>query len=303
MTVLRTPDDRFADLPEFDFETHYLPVHDPALGELRMAYVAEGDPRATTVLILHGEPAWSFMFRRTIAVLADAGLRVVVPDLVGFGRSDKPSRLADYSYESHVRWLTEFVTALQLRDAVLVGHDWGGLLGLRLVTQIPGLATGYVASNHGYPTGDMPPNEALRQWQEYAAAAADFDVSAIVARACTTSLPADVLRGYDAPYPDDTYKAGARVFPALIPVRPDDPSADAVRASRAVLATSSMPFLTVYGEQDPIGGAADAMFQALVPGASGQPHVRLPAAGHNLPEDAGEILGAAVADFAKAAAG
>ena len=303
MTVLRTPDDRFADLPEFDYEAHYLPVHDPALGELRMAYVAEGDPRATTVLILHGEPAWSFMFRRTIAVLAGAGLRVVVPDLVGFGRSDKPSRQADYSYESHVRWLTEFVTALQLHDAILVGHDWGGLLGLRLVTQIPGLATGYVASNHGYPTGDMPPNDALRQWQEYAAAAADFDVSAIVARACTTHLPQDVLRGYDAPYPDDTYKAGARVFPALIPVRPDDPSADAVRASRAVLATSSMPFLTVYGEQDPIGGAADAMFQALVPGASGQPHVRLPAAGHNLPEDAGEILGAAVADFAKSAAG
>ena len=303
MTVRRTPDDRFADLPEFDFEAHYLPVHDPALGELRMHYVSEGDPRATTVLILHGEPAWSFMFRRTIPVLADAGLRVIVPDLVGFGRSDKPSRQADYSYESHVRWLTEFVTTLRLRDAVLLGHDWGGLLGLRLVTEIPGLAKGYVASNHGYPTGDMPPNDALRQWQEYAAAAPDFDVSAIVARACTTSLPEEVLRGYDAPYPDDTYKAGPRVFPALIPVRPDDPSSHAVRASRAVLAASSMPFLTVYGELDPIGGAADAMFHTLVPGASGQPHVRLPGAGHNVPEDAGETLGTAVADFVKAAVG
>jgi len=303
MTVLRTPDDRFDDLPGFDYEPHYLPVHDPRLGELRMHYVGEGDPHATTVLILHGEPAWSFMFRRTISILVDAGLRVVVPDLVGFGRSDKPSRPADYTYESHVRWLTEFVATLGLRDAVLLGHDWGGLLGLRLVTEVGGLAKGYVASNHGYPTGDMPPNDALRQWQEYAATTAEFDVSAIVARACTTSLAEETLRAYDAPYPDDTYQAGARVFPALIPVRPDDPSSAAVRASRAVLATSSMPFLTVFGERDPIGGAADAMFHALIPGAAGQPHVRLAGAGHNMPEDAGETLGTVVADFVKTTVG
>ena len=303
MTVFRTPDDRFANLPDFDFDAHYLPVHDPSLGELRMHYVGEGDPGAATVLVLHGEPAWSFMFRRTIPVLADAGLRVIVPDLVGFGKSDKPGKPTDYSYASHVRWLTEFVTALGLRDAIVVGHDWGGLLGLRLVTENPGLARGYVASNHGYPTGDMPPNDALRQWQEYAATTAEFDVSAIVARACVTALPAETLRAYDAPYPDEEYKAGARVFPALIPVRPDDPSADAVRASRAVLAASSMPFLTVYGEQDPIGGAADAMFHGLVPGASGQPHVRLANAGHNMPEDAGETLGTVIADFAKSVAG
>jgi haloalkane dehalogenase len=300
MTVLRTPGHRFGNVPEFAYEPHYLPVHDPALGELRMHYVEEGDPHATTVLLLHGEPAWSFMFRRTIPVLVDAGLRVVVPDLVGFGKSDKPSRQIDYTYESHVNWLTEFVTTLGVRDAVILGHDWGGLLGLRLVTEIEGLARGYVAANHGYPTGDTPPNDALRQWQEYASAAPEFDVSAIIARACTTSLPEDVLRAYDAPYPDDTYKAGARVFPALIPVRPDDPSSAAVRASRAVLATSSMPFLTIYGEQDPIGGAADAMFHRLVPGASGQPHVRLANAGHNMPEDAGETLGTVVADFVKA---
>ncbi len=300
MTVLRTPDNRFRNLPGFDFEPHYLSVPDPRLGELRMHYVAEGDPGARTVLILHGEPAWSFMFRRTIPVLADAGLRVIVPDLIGFGRSDKPSQQSDYSYESHVRWLTEFVSALGLRDAILLGHDWGGLLGLRLVTALEGLASGYVASNHGYPTGDAPPNEALRQWQEYAATAAGFDVPAIVARACTSSLPMPALRAYDAPYPDDTYKAGARVFPALIPIRPDDPSAPAVRASREALARWDRPFLTVYGVQDPIGGAADAMFHELVPGANGQPHVRLADAGHNLPEDAGDLLGTVVAGFVKA---
>lgn len=300
MTVLRTPDECFRDLPDFDFEPRYLMLRDPGLGELRMHYVAEGSPAATTVLILHGEPAWSFMFRHTIPVLVDAGLRVVVPDLVGFGRSDKPSRQSDYSYESHVRWLTQFVTTLGLRGAVLAGHDWGGLLGLRLVTGVEGLAKGYVASNHGYPTGDMPPNEALRQWQEYAASATEFDVSAIIARACVSSLADQTLHGYDAPYPDDSFKAGARVFPALIPVRPDDPSAPAVRASREVLARSDMPFLTVYGEQDPIGGAGDAMFHSLVPGAKEQPHIRLANAGHNLPEDAGDLLGRAVADFVKA---
>jgi haloalkane dehalogenase len=184
---------------------------------------------------------------------------------------------------------------------VLVGHDWGGLLGLRLVTGVDGLAAAYVGANHGYPTGDMPPNDALRTWQEFAASTPGFDVSAIVARACTTPLPSDVLRAYDAPYPTDEYKAGARVFPALIPVRPDDPSAEAVRVSRSALSRSAMPFLNAYGEQDPIGGAADAMFHQLVPGASGQPHVRLVGAGHNMPEDAGETLGEIVAEFVASA--
>lgn len=297
MTIVQTPDDRFDDIPEFDFKPHYVTVPDAALGDLRMHYLDEGDPDGRSVLLLHGEPAWSFMFRRTIAPLVDAGLRVVVPDLVGFGKSDKPTAQEDYTYESHVRWLTDFVSRLQLRDAVLVGHDWGGLLGLRLVTEVEDLAAAYVASNHGYPTGDMPPNDALRTWQEFAASAPEFEVSAIVARACTTPLPPDVLRAYDAPYPTDEYKAGARVFPALIPVQPEDPSADSVRASRAVLARSSLPFLTVFGEQDPIAGAADGMFQQLVPGASGQPHVRLVGAGHNMPEDAGETLGEIVASF------
>lgn len=297
MTVLRTPDDRFVGLPEYDFSPHFVTVPDTRLGDLRMHFVDEGSRDGRVVLLLHGEPTWSYMFRRTVAPLVDAGLRVVVPDLIGFGRSDKPSEHSDYTYESHVRWLTAFVTALGLRDTVLVGHDWGGLLGLRLVTEVDGLAAGYVAANHGYPTGDLPPNDALRTWQEFAVSTPDFDVSAIVARACTTPLPADVLRAYDAPYPSEEYKAGARVFPALIPVRPDDPSSAAVRASRDILSRSTMPFLTVYGEQDPIGGAADAMFHQLVPGASGRPHIRLVGAGHNMPEDAGETLAESVAEF------
>jgi len=299
MAVLRTPEDRFEGLPDYDFDAHYVEIDDPRLGPLRMHYLDEGDPKGRPVLILHGEPAWSFMFRRSVPVLARAGLRVVVPDLIGFGKSDKPSEQSDYTYEGHVRWLTDFVARVGLRDAILVGHDWGGLLGLRLVTEVDGLAAGYVASNHGYPTGDMPANDALRKWQEFAANTPTLKVGEVVANGCTTDLAPEVVRAYDRPYPDETYKAGARAFPALIPVLPDDPSAQAVRDSRAVLSTSRLPFLTIYGEQDPIAGAADAMFHDLVPGASGQPHVRLVKAGHNAPEDAGETFGVLIRDFAQ----
>jgi haloalkane dehalogenase len=300
MPVLRTPEDRFADLPDFPFAPHHHTVEDARLGPLRMHYLDEGRPAGRPVVLLHGEPTWSFMFRHTIAPLAAAGLRVLVPDLVGFGRSDKPDEIKDYSYEGHVEWLTAFLTGLGISDAVLLGHDWGGLLGLRVLTAVPGLAAGYVASNHGYPTGDMPANDALAGWQEFAATTPDFETGAIVARACQRALPPAVVAGYDAPYPDETYQAGARAFPALIPTTPDDPSAQAVRDSRAALAASTLPFLTVYGEQDPIAGPADAMFHQLVPGAAGQPHVRIPDAGHNMPEDAGARLGEIVAAFATA---
>lgn len=300
MAVLRTPDDRFSGLPDFGFAQHYVTVADPGLGSLRMHYVDEGDRDGRVVALVHGEPTWSFMFRHTVAPLVTAEYRVIVPDLIGFGRSDKPSRPEDYTYESHVRWLGAFFGELAVKDVVLLGHDWGGLIGLRLATEIEGLVGAYVAANHGYPTGDMPANEALRSWQEYAASVPELDVGAVVARSCTTPLPPEVVAAYDAPYPDESYKAGARRFPALIPVLPDDPASGAIRASRAVLSQSSLPFATVYGEQDPIAGAADAMFQQLVPGASGAQHVRLADAGHNMPEDAGEKLGEIIAGFLQA---
>lgn len=299
MAVQRTPDDRFVDLPGYDFEPKYADIEDSALGRLRMHFVDEGPADAPVVALLHGEPTWSYMFRDSIAPIVAAGYRTIVPDLVGFGRSDKPSEISDYTYENHVRWLKGFFESLGVSDIVLLGHDWGGLLGLRLVTEVDGLVRAYVATNHGYPTGDMPANDALRTWQEYAATVDVLDVGAIVARACATDLDPAVVAAYDAPYPDETFKAGARAFPALIPVTPDDPSAEPVRQSRKVLAESDLPLLTVYGEQDPIAGPADAMLQGLVPGAQGQPHVRLAYAGHNMPEDAGLELGELVAEFAR----
>jgi len=267
-----------------------------------MHYLDEGPADGPVVALVHGEPTWSFMFRDSIGPLVSAGFRTVVPDLVGFGRSDKPAEIGDYSYERHVAWLKDFFGILQVQDVVLVGHDWGGLLGLRLLTEVEGLVRAYVATNHGYPTGDLPANEALSQWQEFAASSPVFEIGSIVDNACTTDLAEEVVAAYDAPFPDDTFKAGTRAFPRLIPVTPDDPSSDAVRRSREVLGQWQGRFLTVYGEQDPIAGPADAMFQQLVPGAAGMPQTRPrgpPAGGgHNMPEDAGETLGELVARFA-----
>jgi haloalkane dehalogenase len=292
MDVLRTSDERFADLPDYPFAPHYVEVDG-----LRMHYVDEGPESGHTVVLLHGEPTWSYLYRHTVPELVAAGLRAVVPDLVGFGRSDKPAATADYSFGSHVAWLSAFVDAVGIADAVIVGQDWGGLVGLRLLAERPGFAAAYVACNHGFPTGDMPPNEAFRSWLDYSQSVPALPVGEIVLDGCVSDRDDAVRAAYDAPYPDESYKAGARVFPALVPIRPDDPASDAVRAARTVLAEWDRPFLTVWGDQDPVARGADEMFQGLVPGAKGQPHVRL-AAGHNLPEDAGAELGRIVADFA-----
>jgi haloalkane dehalogenase len=296
MDVLRTPDDRFADLPDYPFAPHYVEVG-AAEGELRMHYVDEGPESGQLVVLLHGEPTWSYLYRHTVPELVAAGLRVVVPDLVGFGRSDKLAATTDYSFRSHVAWLSAFLDAVGIADAVVVGQDWGGLLGLRLLAERPGFAAAYVACNHGFPTGDMPPNEAFRSWLDYSQSVPALPVGEIVLNGCVSDRDDAVRAAYDAPYPDESAKAGARIFPALVPIRPDDPASDAVRAARAVLAEWDRPFLTVWGDQDPVARGADEMFQGLVPGAKGQPHVRL-AAGHNLPEDAGAELGRIVADFA-----
>jgi haloalkane dehalogenase len=180
----------------------------------------------------------------------------------------------------------------------VVGQDWGGLIALRLVAERPGFAAAYVACNHGFPTGDMPPNGAFRSWLEYSQSVPSMPIGEIVLDGCTTDRGAAVRAAYDAPYPDEAYKAGARVFPALVPIRPDDPASEAVRSARKILAEWDRPFLTVWGDQDAVTRGADDMFHGLVPGSAGQPHVRL-AAGHNLPEDAGADLGRIVADFAR----
>ena len=301
MEALRTPDERFADLPDFPYQPRHVEVSDGDGGTLRLAYVEDGPDDGETVLLLHGEPSWSFLYRRMIPVLSGAGLRFVAPDLVGFGRSDKPARQEDYSYARHVAWLREALfDRLDLRDVTLVCQDWGGLLGLRLVADHPDRFARVVAANTGLPTGDHPMSEAFLAWQRFAATAERFDVGRIVRNGTATELAPAVVAAYDAPFPDDRYKAGARAFPGLVPTGPDDPAAAANRAAWEVLARFERPFLTAFSDGDPITGGGDAVFQKLVPGAQGRDHVTLAGGGHFLQEDVGPELARVVVEFVRA---
>jgi haloalkane dehalogenase len=301
MRVLRTPEERFADLPDFAYEPRYAEVPDLDGGVLRMAYVEAGPTDAPVVLCLHGEPSWSFLYRHVLRVLAASGLRVVAPDLVGFGRSDKPVEIADHSYARHVEWTRALVMdVLDLRDVTLVGQDWGGLIGLRLVTAHPDRFARVVAANTGLPTGDFPMPETWLRFRQAVRGAPSFDVARAVQSGCRTELPARVRAAYDAPFPDETYKAGPRAMPGLVPAAPDDPEAPANRAAWEVLKGWTKPFLVAFSDQDPITGPMAPLFAGLVPGAAGLTHPTLEGAGHFLQEDAGERLGQEIAAFVKA---
>jgi len=298
--VLQTPDDRFAGLPGFPYAAHYASVPDGDGGQLRLHYLDEGRADAPAVLLLHGEPSWSFLYRKMIPVLVDAGLRTVAPDLVGCGRSDKPAARDDYTYQRHVDWMAALLAALDLREATLVGQDWGGLIGLRLVAEHPDRFARVVAANTFLPTGDRDPGDAFRAWQRFSQETPTFDVGRIVNGGCTTELAPDVIAAYDAPFPDDTYKAGVRQFPLLVPSRPDDPASDANRAAWDQLRSWTKPFLTAFSDNDPITKGADRVLQSDIPGCQGQPHTTITGAGHFLQEDAGEELARVVAAFVAA---
>jgi haloalkane dehalogenase len=295
MDYLRTPDDRFADLPGYAFAPRYVEL-DAATG-LRMHYLDEGPRDGRIVLCLHGEPSWSFLYRTMIPELAGAGLRVVAPDLVGFGRSDKPTARDAYTYAGHVGWVAQLLAALDLRDVTLFCQDWGGLIGLRLVAEHTDRFARVVASNTFLPTGDQKMPDAFFAWQTFSQTVPELAVGRIVAGGCARPVAPEVVAGYDAPYPDERYKAGARQFPMLVPARPDDPAAPANRAAWDRLRAFDRPFLTAFGDSDPITRGADALLQAAIPGAKGQPHVTVARAGHFSQEDAGPELAAIVARF------
>jgi haloalkane dehalogenase len=301
MQVLRTPDDRFADLPGFAFEPHYAEVPDLDGDTLRMHHLDEGPADGEVVLLLHGEPSWCYLYRKMIPVLAGAGLRCIAPDLVGFGRSDKPDDRTDYTYARHVEWTRSLLfDALDLRDITLVCQDWGGLIGLRLVGEHPDRFARVVAANTFLPVGNTEPNEAFLNWRRFSQEVEDFDCGFIVSTGCATTLPDDVVAAYKAPFPDDAYKEGARQFPTLVPATPDDPASDANRAAWTVLEQFDKPFLCAFGDGDPITRGSDAVLKARIPGCAGQPHTTIENAGHFLQEDQGEQLAAVVAEFVAA---
>lgn len=292
MDYVRTPDERFANLPGYDFAPHYCDV-----GGLRMHYVDEGPRDGEPVLLLHGEPSWSFLYRHMIPVITAAGYRAIAPDLIGFGRSDKPTAREAYTYQAHVTWIEAFVEQLGAGPLTLVCQDWGGLIGLRLVAFHPAWFARVVTANTFLPTGREPVSDAFRAWRQFSQTTPTFDVGRIINGATTTDLAPEVIAGYDAPFPDDTYKAGARAFPVLVPIEADDPEAIINQQAWTALMKLETPCLTAFSDGDPITRGADRMIQAAIPGAKGQPHTTIRGGGHFLQEDRGAELARVVCDF------
>jgi haloalkane dehalogenase len=291
MRVLRTPEERFADLPEFAHRPRYATV----AGGLRMAYVEAGPASGEPVLLLHGEPTWSFLYRTVIPVLADAGLRVIAPDLIGFGRSDKPAEVGDHSYAAHVEWVRSFAfEALDLRGTTVVGHDWGGLIGLRLATEYTDRVARVVATNTGLPTGDQQMPDVWLRFREVVRSASVLDVPRLIRSGCRVTPPPEVLAAYDAPFPNETYKAAPRAMPDLVPTTPEDPASEPNRAAWRQLAAWDKPFLVAFSDRDPITSAMGPVLRGAVPGAQS---VTIAGAGHFVQEDNGEELAAAIVRF------
>ncbi len=299
MEFLRTPDERFADLPGFPFAPHYLEVDG-----LRIHFLDEGDPAAPPVLLLHGEPSWCYLYRKMIPGIVSAGYRAVAPDLVGFGRSDKPVDRNVYTYQRHVDWTGAWLERMDLRNISLFCQDWGGLIGLRLATENENRFARIVAGNTFLPTGTegtMP--LAFLDWRNFSQAVKRLPVGRVIKNGCASELPPEVVRAYDAPFPGEEYKAGARQFPVLVPTTPDDPARAANERAWEVLRRWEKPFLCAWGQADPIMAGADLIFRRRVPGAKNQPHARLEDAGHFLQEDKGAELARIVVDFIERTSG
>ena len=299
MDVLRTPDDRFRDLPGWPYEPSYLETSDG----LRMAYVDEGS--GPTVLLLHGEPSWGYLYRRMVPVLVDAGFRCVVPDLIGFGRSDKPAAVGDYTYARHVEWLRSVLfDGLDLTDVTLVCQDWGGLLGLRLVAEavLSGQGQRFArvcAANTGLPDGTRRLPDAWWRFRDFVVRTEDLPIGFLVASGCAEPLAPEVQAAYDAPFPDATYKAGARAFPDLIPQDLDDPATPDNQRAWEVLRDFDKPFLCAFSDGDPITAGGERALIHRIAGATGQPHTTITGGGHFLQEDRGPELAQVVADWAR----
>jgi haloalkane dehalogenase len=298
MKTLRTPDHCFEGLPGFPFEPHYAEIADGDGGTLRVHYLDEGRRDGAVILLLHGEPSWSYLYRTMVPPLVAAGHRVVVPDQVGFGRSDKPAEQSDYSYARHVGWMSELVfDVLDLTDITFFGQDWGGLIGLRLVAAQPERFARVAVGNTGLPTGDRPPSDAFLAWQQFSQTTPELPIGKIINGGTATDLSPEVIAAYDAPFPDEAFKAGARIWPSFVPTSPDDPEAPANRAAWEVLKGFDRPFLCCFSDADPITAGGDKAFLGVVPGTAGQPHTTITGAGHFLQEDAGPQLASVLINF------
>jgi haloalkane dehalogenase len=284
MKVLRTPDDRFANLSDWPFAPHYREVKDQDGTALRLAYVDEGPRDGAPVLLMHGEPSWSYLYRKIIPPLVAKGRRVLAPDLIGFGRSDKPAARTDYTYARHVDWMSQWFEAMGLSKVTLFCQDWGGLIGLRLVAKYPDRFAAVIVGNTGLPTGHGM-TDGFKRWLEFSQSIPEFPVGGILSGGVARTLSEAERAAYDAPFPDESYKEGARQFPLLVPVTPEHAQVEENRAAWAVLEKFDKPFVTAFSDNDPVTKGGEGVFQARVPGAKGRPHVTLKGS-HFLQEDA-----------------
>ena len=296
MKLLRTPDDRFAALPDYPFEPTYRGVSDKDGSEIRIHAVDQGPQGADPVLLLHGEPSWSYLYRQMIGKIAGQGHRVLAPDLVGFGRSDKPSEQSDYTFERHVDWMSQWLVGQDLKNITLFCQDWGGLIGLRLVAAFPDRFARVIVANTGLPVGTGW-SEAFKQWLDYSQSTPVLPVGNIINGATIRDLSPAEIAAYDAPFPDESYKAGARRFPALVPITPEHPSVAENKAAWKVLEAYRKPFLTAFSDSDPVTKGGEQLFQERVPGATGQAHVTIKGAGHFLQEDKPAELSELIGQF------
>jgi haloalkane dehalogenase len=298
MESLRTPDDRFNNLDGYTFEPNYFEIDDLDGGTLRVHYVDEGDKSAKPVLLMHGEPSWSYLYRKMIPVIVNRGFRAIAPDLVGFGRSDKPSSRYDYTYARHVNWMSQLIfDKLKLSNITLVCQDWGGLIGLRLLSLNPDMFDRVVAANTGLPTGNEKMSEAFEAWKKFSQEVPQMPIGKIISGGCLSKLSEEVVAAYDAPFPDETFKEGARIFPSLVPTSPDDPAAADQAAAWEVLKSFNKPFMTAFSDGDPITKGGYRILQELIPGAKQVEHKTVEGGGHFLQEDKGEKLAEIVCDF------
>lgn len=327
MKTVRTPDEHFENLPGYPFAPHYSEVPDGEGGTLRIHHVDEGTGDAGLILCMHGQPSWSYLYRKMIPVFVDAGFRVIAPDLVGFGRSDKPTEIDDYTYASHVAWMSAWLEGLDLTDINLFCQDWGGLIGLRLVAAFPERFARVVAANTALPDGGgvpetaapamhalydtipvVPASELFEHfaakdgppgfffWRKYCAESPDFSVGDVMETA-GGGLSPELRAAYEAPFPDASFVAGARKFPSLVPIFPDDPEIPANRAAWEILEKFDKPFLTSFADSDPVTAGAEKILQARVAGAKGVAHVTIEGAGHFLQEDKGEVVAQEMIEF------
>ena len=290
--VLRTPEAGFAKLPDFAYTPHYTDI-----GGVRIAHIDEGPRDAPTVLLMHGEPTWSFLYRKMIPVLVAAGYRVVAPDLVGFGRSDKPAHKSDYSYLNHVQWMSAWMQANDLQGVTLFCQDWGSLIGLRMVAGAPERFARIVLANGGLPTGMEKVPRAFKIWRAFSMYSPWFPIGRIVKTGCVSGLSPQEVAAYDAPFPSSRYKVAARVFPGFVPTTPQDPERQNNERAWEMFKRWDKPFLTLFSNRDPVTRGGYKIWQQLVPGAQGQPHAITRNAGHFLQEDKGVEVAHAIAAF------